>query len=180
MNGTAFFQAAEFTAVQNERLAIVLGVVVLVLGLAVFFSCRAWVSWLRRLGVPSPTRVRGYALFYRYHLYYWWAFGVLLVAHLLVAVLHTGLPQSSDPDAGVHWRILGLGLFSGISAAVSFSSCRVLPRLAAMATPRSPLNNIAYRIFFNYHSYYWLIVGVLVALHFVFAYRHAGIWPGLP
>ena len=137
---------------------------------------RGSVAW----AFPIPTRIRGYSVFYRFHLYYWWAFGVVLLAHLLVAVLHTGLPQAGDPDAGIHWEILGLGFFSAVSAAVAFSSCRVLPRLVAMAAPRSPLNNIAYRVFSRYHSYYWLVIGALVASHFAIAYWHAGIWPGLP
>lgn len=172
------FQAADAAATYNERLAIVFGVITLVLSLSTFLSCRTCISWLKRLGIQNPMHSKGYALFYRYHLYYWWAFGVALVAHFMVAVLHTGLPQSDDPDANIHWIILGLGLFSAISAVGLFSSCRILPRLAAMAKNNNPLDNMVFRVFFKYHSYYWFILAMLVAAHFGVSYWHAGIWPG--
>jgi hypothetical protein len=100
-----------------------------------------------------------------------------MVAHFMVAVLHTGLPQGGDPDANVHWAILGLGLFSAVSATSLFCSCRVLPRLVAMATPKTPFNNILYRSFYKYHNYYWLIMALLVAAHFLVNFNHAGVWP---
>jgi cytochrome b561 len=165
-------------SVYNERLAIVLGLLTLTSGLVVFLSCRTCLSWLSHLGLKNLTQTRGYSVFFRYHLYYWWTFGVLLVAHLMVAVLHTGLPQAGDPDANVHWTILGLGLFSAISGLVVFSSCRVLPRLLGMALPRKRLNNLALSPFFKYHSFLWLILAALAISHFLVGLNHSGIWPG--
>ena len=171
------FQITDMAAVYDERLAIILGLVTLLFGLTVFFSCRTCISWLSRLGLKNLTETRGYLMFYRYHLYYWWAFGVLVVAHFLIATVHTGLPQAGDPDANIHWTILGLGLFSFITALVTFSSCRVLPKIAAVVSPKSLFNNNTYKIFFRYHTYYWWIMALLVAAHFTVSYSHAGIWP---
>lgn len=165
------------TAVHNERLAIILGLITLVLGLSVFFSCRVCISWLNRVGLKNLAKSRGYSGFYQYHLYYWWAFGISVVAHFMTATVHTGLPQADDPDANIHWIILGLGFFSFLTALVIFSSCRILPRLASMLKPQSILNNNVYKVFFRYHTYYWWLLIALAAAHFAVGYNHAGLWP---
>jgi hypothetical protein len=164
-------------AVYNERLAIVLGLITLGLGIAAFLSCRTFASLFKLMGAKNGLGNRIYWSFTNYHLYYWWAFGVFLVAHLMVAVLHTGLPRAGDPDAGLHWLILLFGIFSAGSSSMIFASCRVLPRLSAMLTPRDPFSNSGYRWIFQHHAYYWLVFGLLTATHFVVAYNHAGIWP---
>jgi hypothetical protein len=177
-NALMFFQASDMTAVYNERIAIVLGFLTLISALAVFVSCRTCVAWLRHLGMKDPSTTRGYSVFYRFHLYYWWAFGMLLVVHPIIAILHTGLPQAGDPDANIHWIILGIGLFSAIAAVAVFSSCRVVPRLVTMATSRNPFDNSSFKAFFRNHSYFWAPLVLLVAVHIAVAFNHARIWPG--
>ena len=175
---TILFQAADASAIDNERLAIVFGFVTLGLGVAAFLSCRICLAWLKRLGFKDPVHAGWYASFYGYHLYYWWGFGIAVVSHLWVALVHTGLPQSGDLGAGIHWAILGLGLFAAISASSVFFSCRVLPRLVAMATRGKPWHNARYRVYSSYHAYFWVMAALLVAAHFAASYRHAGVWPG--
>jgi cytochrome b561 len=172
------FASAGNSPVYEERLAIVLGILTLVSALAAFISCRTCLGWLTRLGVKDITQNRPYAWFYKWHLYYWWSFGVFVVAHLMVAVVHTGLPQAGDPDAPVHWWILGLGLFSALSGILIFFSCRIMPRLMTMLRSSNPLERPSYRSFTRGHSYYWASMGLLVLGHFLVAFNHAGIWPG--
>ena len=114
------FQISDLSAIYNERLAIILGILTLISITAVFASCRICLSWISRLRMKNHTQIKIYAFFNKYHLYYWWAFGILLVAHFMVGVLHTGLPQANDPDANVHWFILGLGFFSAVTASSLF------------------------------------------------------------
>jgi hypothetical protein len=167
-------------ALYYERLAIILGIITLVSALFVFFSCRIFVSRLPSPG-SKPSRLKKlYKSFYKYHLYYWWALGVALLAHLMLAVLHTGLPQSGDPDAGIHWAILGFGVAGSISALVLFSSCRIVPRLLAMAGTADPFQSHVFKSAYKYHTYYWAILGMVVLTHFGIALAHAGIWPGTP
>jgi hypothetical protein len=172
------FDISSQPAVYNERIAIILGLVTLVLALAIFASCRTFVSLLQRLGLENPSQNKFYQGFYKYHLYYWWGFGVSLLAHVMMVTLHTGLPRSGDPDAGVHWVILILGLASAVSGVVLFFSCRILPRLLAPKTPRLSLSNKAYKTFFTYHTYHWWTFALFVAAHFIISYIHAGVWPG--
>lgn len=160
-----------------ERIAIIIGVVTLCTALAAFGTCRTFISLLTWMGVRNPVHSRLYQAFNKFHLYYWWFFGIFVLAHLMMAVIHTGLPKAGDPDAGVHWIILGLGLASMFSGITLFFSCRVSPRLFSPKIPSLSLSNKAYRSFFKYHAYYWIIFMLLVAAHFAVVYVHAGIWP---
>jgi hypothetical protein len=171
-------QPSDATAIYNERLAIVFGLITLVLAAAAFLSCRTCVKWLNHPGFKNIPENKIYASFYQYHLYYWWAFGVALVAHLMVAVIHTGLPQADDPDAGIHWVILGFGLLSALTALTLFLSCRVLSKLLAMAGRKKLTDTMAFRAFYQSHAYFWGVLAILAAAHFGFAFNHAGIWPG--
>jgi hypothetical protein len=164
--------------VYGERTAIVLGFAAVALALAAFASCRTFVALIKHLGVNDPSQNRVYRRFNRYHVYYWWFFGVAVLAHVLMATFHTGWPKAGDPDAGVHWMILILGTASGIASASLFGSCRISPRLLAPAVPKISLGNEAYRSFFGYHSFYWLALILVFAGHFLAGYLHAGIWPG--
>ncbi len=174
----ALFEISNQSAIYNERVAIILGLATLTLALAAFTSCRTFVSLLTRLGVRNPTDNVAYQTFNKRHLYYWWFFGVLALAHVMMSTFHTGLPEAGDPDAGVHWIILALGLASALSGVALFSSCRLSPKLLAPVIPKLSLASQAYRSFFGYHSHYWWVFAVLVAVHFAASYLHAGIWPG--
>lgn len=174
---TLLYTSAQ-ASIYSERTAIVLGFAAVALALAAFVSCRTFVSLLVRLGANDPSQNRFYRRFNRYHLYYWWSFGVAVLAHIMMGVFHTGLPKAGDPDAGVHWMILVLGLASGTTSVALFGSCRISPRLLAPAVHGISLRNKTYRSFFGYHSFYWLALVLAVAAHFLATYLHAGIWPG--
>jgi hypothetical protein len=172
------YAAATQPSMYGERMAIVFGVATLVCALIVFFSCRTFVSLARRLGLKGLAQNKAYMSFNKFHVFYWWEFGVIAVAHVTLALFHTGLPQAGDPDAWVHWRILIFGLVSAFSGATLFSSCRVVPRLFSRATPGLSLKNKSYASYFSSHSYIWVLFLGLAAAHFLFGYLHAGIWPG--
>jgi hypothetical protein len=165
------------SAVYNERISIILGIITLLLALAVFVSCRTFLSLMHVFGWKNPGENKIYRMFNKLHLWYWWLFGVTLVAHIMMSVIHTGLPQAGDPDAGVHWAILGLGLVSAVMAVLVFSSCRFVPRLLSVQKPDSLLKNVTYNLFYRKHNYYWPLLLVMVAAHFTISFLHAGIWP---
>ncbi len=171
------FFAVNLTSVYNERIAIILGLVTLALLLAVFFSCRTFISFLQRLGLKDPTGNRIYHAFSSRHAYYWWFFGVAVMSHFLISVLHTGLPQNGDPDASVHWAILGLGFVSALSSTAVFFSCRIYPRFVSPLTPKISMTNLIYRKFFKFHADYWLIIAIFAGVHFAVSFIHAGVWP---
>ena len=171
------FQIAGTAAVYNERIAIILGVITLLAAIATFTSCKTLFYILNFFEI-DPVQNKAYQSFSHFHSYYWFIFGVALLAHLMMAVFHTGLPQAGDPDAGIHWTILILGFVGMLSTTVLFTTCRISPRLLAPESPALSLKNKIYRKVFKYHSYYWVAFVVLIAGHFAASYVHAGIWLG--
>jgi hypothetical protein len=158
----------------EERVAIILGVCMLAAGAAAFFSCRAAVSLFRRLGWQNPLGSKTYLAYYRFHSYYWWAFGVILITHVFMGVVHTGLPQAGDPDAWIHWLILGAGLGTALASGLQFGTCRVC---LAYFTRRKIIEAARAPLVFRYHSSYWAVFFLLALLHFAAGFYHAGLWP---
>jgi hypothetical protein len=168
------------TEVNIERLAIVLGFVLLTLTISVFLSCRFFISFLSRIGRQSIVQSKAYQFFYRYHSIYWWGFCLVLILHVMVAIGHSGLPQADDPDAPIHWYILGTGLIAATSVLIIFLSCRTLISLTGFFSKKNPLSLPGYKPFYLRHSFYWLIFAAAFLAHFLFGYSHAGVWPTLP
>jgi hypothetical protein len=164
-------------AIYNERTAIILGFLTLTSVLAVFLTCRTCQILLSRLGLRKLVSSRAYQWFYTYHAYYWWVFLALLLAHFMMGFLHTGFPKAGDPDAAIHWYILGAGFAAALLALSLLASCRIAPRLLTIVTGRKPTGNADYLKFFRLHNYLWWPVLAFVAAHFAVAFSHAGIWP---
>ncbi len=172
------FQMAQPAAgLFEERFAVAIGFATLAAALATFASCRSCLSFLGRLGIKGLTESRWYRGFYRYHGYYWAAFLLTLPVHLILAVIHTGLPMAGDADAPIHWAILSLGLGSVVSTGVVFSSCRSLVGMIRMLTNKGPLTNPTFKAFYGLHNYFWLALLVAVGGHFASANTHIGFWP---
>jgi cytochrome b561 len=173
----ALFQISGQATVLSERIAIILGFITLGSAMATFASCRTFVSLLLRLGAGNPIHNKVYQSFNRYHGYYWWAFGVSVLTHIMMAIFHTGLPQAGDPDAGTHWIILILGMTTAIMGIVLFFSCRITPKLLAPLKSKSSRIDKIHRSFLRFHPYFWWVFVLLAAAHFAAAYLHAGLWP---
>jgi cytochrome b561 len=97
-------------SVYNERLAIVLGLMTLISALAVFFSCRSGLFFLKRIGLSGLTGRRPFQVFIKYHTYYWWIFWIIFLIHLAAAIMHLGFKNSDDPDAYLHIYSVVFGL----------------------------------------------------------------------
>ncbi|HTY81348.1 MAG TPA: hypothetical protein VMB24_01035 [Dehalococcoidales bacterium] len=163
--------------VGGERLAIMLGVLCVAAALTVFASCRTCIRFLSWVGIKNIGKSKRYQIFNRYHVWYWWAFGMLVVLHAGLAIAHTGLPQAGDSDAPVHARIIGYGLLSTLLGGATFSTCRVcLPLFFRQATFKNKALNFIYS---KTHAYIWAVVALAIVAHFYFAYEHAGIWPNM-
>ncbi len=71
------------------RVVVALGIVNLVMGLLIFFSCRCLPgSRIARNWMQSKR----YQRFYRYHCYIWWVFWTSVIVHAVFAVSLFGLP----------------------------------------------------------------------------------------
>jgi hypothetical protein len=141
--------------------------------LAVFASCRTFVSLIQRLGLKDPKSNRAYKAFYDLHAFYWEGFLLLLSTHLIAALAHTVIFDKSDLNSYQHVRILMLGLGAAVAGGVIFASCRI-PFGSLRNTFKNPKG---YLVFYGFHGWFWLIVFAVIGAHFFFAHAHVGFWP---
>ena len=163
--------------IYNQRLAIVLGFITLASGMAVVLTCRSFFQILPRVGIKNPLKNAVYNKAYSFHAYFWWIFIMGLILHLMTALFHTGLPAAGDPDAPVHWVILGLAAGSVLLLTPVLLSCRSIATFFNFVNGKSPLNNNTYGWLFRRHGLFWWPFIVCVSAHFLVAYIHTGIWP---
>jgi hypothetical protein len=150
-----------------------LGIGIFILGVAIFFSCRSVSSALNLTGTPTTWGARIYHVFSRYHSYYWVAFWMILVLHLMVTITHIGLPVAGEP----YFRAQQVTLYSAIAnlilMLIIFTSCRSFTSLAALFTSGNILSNITYKRFFRLHALFWGLLGASIIIHIVSGIVHA-------
>jgi hypothetical protein len=71
------------------RVLFVLGIVNLVTGLLIFFSCRCLPG--SRFG-KSLMKNKWYQRFFKLHCYIWWVFWTSVVVHAIFAIVYVGWP----------------------------------------------------------------------------------------
>lgn len=164
-------------SVYNQRLAIVLGIFTLIMALAVFLSCRSGITLLNKIGLKNMASSRGYQTFLKYHTYYWWTFWLIFVIHLLAAIMHIGFKNSGDPDAYLHIYSLIFGSAGIITLIVVDLSCRGIIGVVRLFSERKWNEFRFLGRLYRYHSYFWLIFGLLVTVHLSIGLIHSGWWP---
>lgn len=172
------YQAISSTAaLYGERLAVALGFFTLASVIVIIVSCRSWLGLFKFLHLPNPMNTKAFQSFYKYHAYYWWLFVVAVILHLTTGVTHVALPTPGDPDALIHWIILGFGVFALVSFILVMASCRSFAGLLGFFTGKNTLAMNSYKNFYRFHSLYWWLFAIAVAGHFGASYVHIGLWP---
>jgi hypothetical protein len=77
------------SALAATRVIFILGIVNLVAGLAIFFSCRCLPGSRLGKGLMKP---RWYQRFFKLHCYIWWIFLASVAAHAVLAIIYIGWP----------------------------------------------------------------------------------------
>jgi hypothetical protein len=162
----------------GERLTVILGLLTLTAAAAVILSCRSVISWSHRIGLKNILNYPAYQSFYKYHSYYWWAFGFIFSIHLLMGLMHIFMiPSVPDPDAYVHWYSLGSGLTAVFLAGGILFSCRMVNGPLTLLFNKNPLTNLKYKAYYKFHAYYWPAFLALAAAHYLSGFLHSGFWP---
>lgn len=160
-----------------HHVILVLGVLSGISATATVFSCRSFVSSLASLFGIDVLKSKLYGSFFRYHGFYWWALGVTLMSHLLMATSHTGLiPLPGDPDGWIHLTILALGVVAAVTISADFLTCRISPKLLAPYLRSKPMESWKFRLFYGWHGYLWWAFIAVVGAHIVVGILHAGWW----
>jgi hypothetical protein len=71
------------------RLIFIFGIVNLVFGFTIFFSCRCIPGWKL---TSSLMKYAAYKRFFKYHCYLWCIFWPSVVVHAIVAIVFFGVP----------------------------------------------------------------------------------------
>jgi hypothetical protein len=77
------------SALVAMRVLFILGIVNMVTGLVLFFTCRCLPG--SKIGKSLMT-LHWYRGFFRFHCYIWWIFWVSVVAHAILAMRYIGWP----------------------------------------------------------------------------------------
>jgi hypothetical protein len=154
-------------------LVLLLGIGVLISGVAVFTSCRSFASLFHLIQPGNSLRARLYKAYYKYHSFYWVAFWYVLAMHLLVTITHVGLPNVSDPFFRAHQVVFFTALGNAFLVLVVLTSCRSFASILNFFINRSPLANRKFKRFYQFHSYFWWFLGISLCGHIVFGVIHA-------
>jgi len=160
----------------GERLAVVLGFVTLALFAGMALTCRSCVSFFGKIGLGRLTQWRPYQVLFRFHALFWYGFFVVLFLHALIGFMHTEFPQAGDPDAPLHAWIL---IFAGsllIFIGLTFLNCRVFMGFLRIFRGDDVLKGF-YGPFYRFHSYFWILLLVVLVGHLTASYIHIGVWP---
>jgi hypothetical protein len=168
---------AVLLSVYNERLAVILGIITLLVALTLFFSCRICIKTLNKIGLQKIVASKRYRGFLKYHTYYWWAFWLIFVIHLLAAIMHLGFNTAGDSDAYLHKYSVIFGISAILTILLVSFSCYGIATLVRLFSDRSPTDFKLIDAVYKYHAYYWTLFLLLIAAHFTAGYLHSGWWP---
>jgi hypothetical protein len=162
-----------------ERVAVTLGLLTATLVLITFTSSRSYVSLMGRFGL-NLTNNHSYRIYYRYHGQYWIAFAIILFIHVSMGLMHIVLNTFvDDPDAYLHVYVLTSGVVGLMAVSAILTSCRSLLGFIKIVLLKNPLSSINFQAFYNLHTYFWLVLLVLIAGHYWVGFLHVGgFWPG--
>ncbi len=150
-----------------------LGIGILVSGIAVITTCRSVTGFFHLLQGKDSLKTRAYGVYARFHSFYWVAFGLFLVLHLMVTIVHVGLPSSGEPYALAHQVVFYSAIVNFLLTLVVFTSCKSFISLVGLFTSRNPLSGSIFKRFYRFHSILWWLLAVSFITHIVFGIIHA-------
>jgi hypothetical protein len=166
------FQGSPFD-IYIHWLILLLGIGVLISGVAVLTSCRSIAETFNLLKEDTSPGARFYRGFYKHHGIYWSIFWYVLILHLMVTIAHVKLPVDGEPFLLSHQVAFYTSISNLVLTLAVFSSCKSAAWVLNFFTNRSPLGNKGFKQFYKYHSYYWWLLALSVTVHIVSGVIHA-------
>jgi hypothetical protein len=159
--------------IYTHWLILLLGIGVLVFGAAVYFSCRSFAIFVKIPWTKNSFLMRFYTRFYRYHSYYWNIFWIILILHLMVAITHIGIPNPLAPFYQAQQIAFYSSILNFVFVVVVLFSCRSISALFSFFGGGNLMSANAYKRFYKYHSYGWMVLAISVGTHIVSGLIHA-------
>jgi len=150
-----------------------LGIGILVSGIAVITTCRSVAGFFHLLSGNDSFKTRVYGAYYRFHSYYWVAFWLFLVLHLMVTIVHVGLPSPGEPYFLAHQIVFYSAIANFLLFLAVFTSCKSFLSFVSLFTSRNPLTGNIFKRFYRFHSILWWMLAVSFIVHIVAGIIHA-------
>jgi hypothetical protein len=140
---------------------------------AVITTCRSVAGFFHLLRDGTSLKMKIYRAYFRLHSYYWVAFAGFLVLHLMVTVVHIGVPSPGEPYALAHQFVFYSAIANLVLAAIVFTSCRSFLSLYALFSTKIPLNGSFFKRFYNTHAVLWVLLISSILIHIIAGVIHA-------
>jgi cytochrome b561 len=154
-------------------LILLLGIGILISGISVITTSRSFAGFFHLLKDNGSLKTRIYSAYFRFHSYYWYAFGMFLVLHLLVTIYHLGLPSPDKPYYLAQQISFYTAITNLVLSGIVFTSCKSFPSFVMFFTSRNPLSGRVFARFYKFHSIFWWLFAVSLITHIVAGIIHA-------
>jgi hypothetical protein len=154
-------------------LILALGIGILVFGIAVITTCRSVASFFHLLQDNNTLGAKIYRIYFRFHSYYWVAFAMVLIFHLMVTIVHVGLPSASEPFYLAHQLVFYTAITNFLFTMVVFTSCKSFLSLVNIFSSKNPLSAGGFKRFYRFHSVFWWLFGISFTIHIAAGIVHA-------
>jgi cytochrome b561 len=168
----AIFQGSSLD-IYVHWLILALGIGILISGIAVITTCRSVAGFFRLLRERDSLKTRVYRGYSRFHSYYWVAFLLFLVLHLMVTIVHVGLPLPGEPYFLAHQVVFYSAITNFLLVLVVFTSCKSFLSFVSLFTPRNLLSGNIFKLFYRFHSLFWWMLAVSFVVHIAAGIVHA-------
>ena len=150
-----------------------LGIGILISGIAVITTCRSVAGFFHLLQGTGSFKTRFYSVYFRFHSYYWVAFFLILVLHLMVTIVHIGLPSPGEPYLLAHQVVFYSAIANFLLTLVVFTSCKSFLSLVSLFANRNPLSDNGFKRFYRFHAVLWWMLFVSFIVHIIAGIIHA-------
>ena len=172
MQSMTIFQGTSLD-VYVHWLILALGIGILVFGAAVITTCRSVAGFFHLLRDKNTIGARIYRVYFKFHSYYWVAFGTVLVFHLMVTIVHVGVPTAGEPVHLAHQLVFYTAITNFLLTAVVFTSCRSFLSLISIFSSRSLISEDGFSKFYRFHAVFWWLLAISFTVHIVGGIIHA-------
>lgn len=98
---------------------------------------------------------------------------MFLVFHLMVTVVHVGLPSAGKPYLLAHQLVFYTAIINFLLVLVLFTSCKSFLSLVNIFSSKNPLSTGGFRRFYRFHSIFWWMLAISFVLHITAGIIHA-------
>ena len=168
----AIFQGSPLD-VYVHWLILALGIGILVFGIAVITTCRSVAGFFNLLQGKDSLGTKVYSVYFRFHSYYWVAFGFFLIFHLMVTIVHVGLPSVGEPYSLAHQLVFYSAIANFLLTMVVFTSCKSFLSFMGIFGSRNLLSAGGFKKFYRFHPVFWCLLAVSFIVHISAGIIHA-------